>query len=86
MTGDEDEVIREYRLRNPTFPHESTADQFFDEGQFEAYRALGQHIAEQVLIHAPSDQVSFDELDTWFETLKKKQDSPESQAMVPLGA
>jgi hypothetical protein len=41
--------VVEYRSRNPAFPHESTADQCFDEGQFEAYRALGQHIAEQVL-------------------------------------
>lgn len=45
-TGDEDEVIGEYRHRSPTFPHETTADQFFTEGQFEAYRALGQHIGQ----------------------------------------
>jgi hypothetical protein len=38
-------VIGEYRRRCPPFPHESTADQFFDEGQFEAYRALGNHLA-----------------------------------------
>ena len=48
-TGDEDDVIREYRMRCPDFPHQSTADQFFDEGQFEAYRSLGQHIAEQAV-------------------------------------
>jgi Patatin-like phospholipase len=28
---------------------QTTADQFFDEGQFEAYRALGQHVAEFAL-------------------------------------
>ncbi|RZS56913.1 hypothetical protein EV685_1469 [Sphaerotilus mobilis] len=49
LTGDEDEVIREYRARSPSFPHESTADQMFSEGQFEAYRSLGQHIGLQVL-------------------------------------
>jgi hypothetical protein len=48
-TGDEDEAIGEYRHRNPSFPHESTADQFFNEGQFEAYRSLGQHIGESAL-------------------------------------
>ena len=48
-TGDEDEVIKEYRHRNPAFPHQSTADQFFDENQFECYRALGQHIGEEAL-------------------------------------
>lgn len=49
MTGNEDVVINQYRDSNPSFPHESTADQFFDEGQFEAYRSLGQHICESVL-------------------------------------
>jgi hypothetical protein len=44
VTGDEDEVVAEYRNRNQTFPHESTADQFFNEGQFEAYRARGEHV------------------------------------------
>ena len=45
-TSDEDEVIKEYRHSHPDFPHQSTADQFFDEDQFECYRALGQHIGE----------------------------------------
>lgn len=48
ITGDEDEVIKRYRNRHPTFPHESTADQSFGEGQFEAYRSLGQHIGESL--------------------------------------
>ena len=37
-----------YRHQNPTFPDESTADQFFSEGQFEAYRALGRFIGGSV--------------------------------------
>jgi hypothetical protein len=49
IIGDEDEVIKQYRNGNPAFPHESTADQFFGEGQFEAYRSLGQQIGEHVL-------------------------------------
>ncbi len=48
-TGDEDDVIGEYRRRHQPFPHESTADQSFDEGQFEAYRSLGQHIGEHAV-------------------------------------
>ncbi len=28
-------------------PHESTADQFFDETQFEVYRTLGEHITRK---------------------------------------
>jgi hypothetical protein len=38
-----------YRGANPAFPDESTADQFFDEEQFEAYRELGYRIAAAML-------------------------------------
>jgi hypothetical protein len=37
--------VREYAVKNETFPHQTTADQFFDEEQFESYRKLGLHIA-----------------------------------------
>ena len=43
LTGDESDYIRDYARRYPTFPHESTGDQFFSEEQFEVYRALGFH-------------------------------------------
>jgi hypothetical protein len=41
LTGDESVDIREYFIDNPAFPQQSTADQFFDESQFESYRKLG---------------------------------------------
>ncbi len=41
MTGDEWPDIRQYADAHKDFPHETTADQFFDENQFEAYRHLG---------------------------------------------
>jgi len=41
--GDEPRDIYEYFKTNPEFPHESTADQFFSESQFESYRMLGAH-------------------------------------------
>jgi hypothetical protein len=46
LTGDEPEPIQNYHSDRPEFPHESTADQFFDDAQFESYRALGVHLAE----------------------------------------
>jgi hypothetical protein len=33
-----------YSQKHRTFPHESPADQWFDETQFESYRALGEFI------------------------------------------
>jgi hypothetical protein len=38
-----------YRSKHPDFPDETTADQFFDETQMEAYRMLGKHIASAVV-------------------------------------
>ncbi len=44
ITGGEYDYVRRYAEDREAFPHESTADQFFDEEQFEVYRALGQQI------------------------------------------
>ena len=33
--------VIEYSMRGNDFPHQTTADQFFDESQFESYRRLG---------------------------------------------
>jgi hypothetical protein len=49
MTGDEDETIRDYRVSHAEFPHQTTANQFFDERQFEMYRALGFHIGNHAV-------------------------------------
>lgn len=38
-----------YKTYHPTFPHEPTSDQFFDDTQWEAYRTLGQYMAEDML-------------------------------------
>jgi hypothetical protein len=49
LTGDEDVEIQSYKSRAPHFPHEPLSDQFFDEGQFEAYSRLGHHAAASLL-------------------------------------
>ena len=40
---------RGYKADYPAFPHQSTADQFFDPAQFEAYRELGNAIGEDMI-------------------------------------
>lgn len=47
LTGDEDLEVESYRRTHRNFPHDILSDQFFDEGQFEAYRSLGQHAGKQ---------------------------------------
>ncbi|HND30374.1 MAG TPA: hypothetical protein PLA94_10265, partial [Myxococcota bacterium] len=49
LTGDEDSMLAQYKSSSPSFPHESTADQFFSEAQFEAYRSLGNHVVTSLL-------------------------------------
>jgi hypothetical protein len=49
VTGDEDVGVAQYRSEHPSFPHETTADQFFEESQFEGYRRLGYHVVRHAL-------------------------------------
>ena len=42
MTGD----VQAYKRQHEDFPHDSTAEQWFTESQFESYRRLGQKIVE----------------------------------------
>ena len=46
-------LLRGYKGANRDFPDQTTADQFFDEEQFEAYRELGYEIAD-TLINDPN--------------------------------
>ncbi|MGE7368930.1 hypothetical protein ACQKKX_07640 [Neorhizobium sp. NPDC001467] len=46
--GTGDAGVRAYANESPTFPHESTADQWFSESQFESYRSLGFQIVETI--------------------------------------
>jgi hypothetical protein len=67
LIGDEPLDLRQYHRDHPSFPHEPTRDQFFDEAQWESYRRLGELIGERLLqnegvlqkfLDAPSDQKS----------------------------
>jgi hypothetical protein len=39
--------VRQYAIENKQFPQQTTANQWFDEAQFESYRRLGQSCAER---------------------------------------
>ena len=84
VTGDEGELINEYRNANPDFPHQSTADQFFNEGQFEAYRALGQHIGESLLVdlNMEDQAIGYGDIESFcnkaWKQCRRKSDSEES--------
>jgi hypothetical protein len=50
--GVEPRDVVNYSDLSPTFPQESSADQFFTESQFESYRALGSWIVDR-LVESP---------------------------------
>jgi len=80
-TGGEPGYVVDYRRQNPDFPHQSTADQLFDEAQFEAYRRLGECAAESLFRgelagkpvnpqnEAQSGNSGFTTLREWFQAL-----------------
>lgn len=45
-----------YGKLNPTFPNETTIDQFFDEAQWESYRKLGELTAMRVFGKSPNER------------------------------
>jgi hypothetical protein len=58
LTGDERDYVGDYARRHARFPHESTGNQFFNEEQFEVYRALGFHMAHGLLSGRDSIEVA----------------------------
>jgi hypothetical protein len=66
--------VLEYKKNHPTFPHQSTADQFFDEPQFESYRILGSHVMDQ-MCGSDNDPLDLDQVITRvFEKLTDESD------------
>ncbi|MEP7308384.1 MAG: hypothetical protein ABJA98_23010 [Acidobacteriota bacterium] len=53
LSGDEPADVHHYAAENIGFPHQTTADQFFNESQFESYRRLGLHVVERIRASAP---------------------------------
>ncbi len=74
LTGDEPADVREYADHHDQFPHEPTSDQFFDESQFESYRRLGEHTAEQVF--EDTTALPGRNLDRIFQELRERDQRP----------
>jgi hypothetical protein len=54
LTGAEPTDVLRYHSEHASFPHETTADQWFDESQWESYRKLGEHIGESIFGSFPT--------------------------------
>lgn len=80
MTGDEPGDVMEHKRKDIVFPHTPTADQWFDESQFESYRRLGVHVANSVFRNIAED-VSLAESREKFFRLLSQQWYPPSRAV-----
>lgn len=56
LTADIPAELFSYKQSHPTFPDETTADQFFNEKQLEAYRLLGLHFTDSLINNDVLDQ------------------------------
>jgi hypothetical protein len=54
LNGSEPLDVLNYAKGHSEFPHESTANQFYSESQFESYRALGSHAVDSILAPVPA--------------------------------
>ncbi|QQN65263.1 patatin-like phospholipase family protein [Bradyrhizobium diazoefficiens] len=68
IVGSEPASVRAYLSMHPEFPHESTANQWFGESQFEAYRALGAYVMRGASLTGQNEDISgfFNSLDNQF--------------------
>lgn len=48
LTGNEPAQVLGQRAADPDFPHDTTLNQFYNETQFEAYRALGEFMGDEI--------------------------------------
>jgi hypothetical protein len=54
---------------HPTFPHQTTGNQFFDEAQIEAYRMLGECAVENLFRDELLGETVPETLQEWFQLL-----------------
>ena len=73
LNANEPADVTQYAKTHPEFPHESTANQFFNEAQFESYVRLGAHIVEEIMTGgAGGDQPTAVSLDDLFNAAQGK--------------
>jgi hypothetical protein len=85
LTGDEPEDVTRYAAQHAEFPHQPTADQWFNESQFESYRALGEDIVKSIF-GVVGRNVSDLQTETLFRELRKNWFPPSDAAPLGTGA
>jgi hypothetical protein len=68
LNANEPADVTQYYRSHDEFPHESTANQFFNESQFQSYVRLGMHVVDEIML---SDN-SLTTLDEFIDAAMKK--------------
>ncbi|MGZ8833876.1 MAG: patatin-like phospholipase family protein, partial [Thermoanaerobaculia bacterium] len=74
--------VKNYEKESDGFPHESTADQFFTESQFESYRALGRHMVDQMVIDQDRNDWRADSIEAFLDRAGEYLDGKLAQAAL----
>ena len=69
LLDDENTGVLQYHSEHSTFPHETTANQFFTEDQFESYRQLGYDCAKRTFRDVALKNISQPELEAFGQQL-----------------
>src|SRR5262249_34043799 len=84
--------VPQYSIENPVFPQQSTANQWFDEAQFESYRKLGQYCAGSAFDNGSGcaigekSALTSDDIKCLFETISAKARKCSSEAKTDHGS
>lgn len=74
--GDEPRDVYQHAVGNEAFPHDPTADQWFDESQFESYRILGSYAISRMWGHPSPDDTAPPSLDGFLKKVRAYLEHP----------
>jgi hypothetical protein len=86
LTSDEPSDVLGMKAQDAAFPHDSTANQFFNESMFESYRALGQHMLDVILTNFKCDDGEPDKAKSvcrLFHLIRKQSDAQKVADALP---
>jgi hypothetical protein len=73
VTTDDAADVRQYKLENPNFPHQTTVDQWYDEAQFESYRKLAyDSVTDALRPCLPSSPLGAAHVEAFFRSLESQ--------------
>jgi hypothetical protein len=81
--------VRQYQRANHDFPQQSTADQWYDESQFESYRRLGYESALEAMTDVPPAALvkgQFETIPAWFIAHVARPAEPAAAPRPPVAA